>query len=263
MKPLKPLPRYTEYMRERSTTQWENWIKALKKIGRAVEVEHVTFDGESIFRRRFACDTRTCSPTTNPASKLPWRESGSKSCCADLMVDLSPIEIEGLSRHWTAIRDYLASKDGFFADKRAEDCLQLSTDFEISIKKRAGRCIFALRDGEWGIRCGIHSACIERGIPLREAKPVVCDTFPLIVMDLEGGRYYVGAHDHDSEGIAGLGDYGTDAFPCLKNDSTGQPMYLAMEATLRAYFGDAIFTKVARAADAYLAKPKPRALTQP
>ena len=254
---MKPLPRYVEYVRERSSTNWENFVKALRKVGRAVDVENVVLDGESLFRRRFVCDTRTCAPNRRPGTKLPWRESGAKSCCADLVVDLSPIEIRALDRHWPAIGPWLARRDPFFAGKSAHDCLELSTDYEISIRKRAGRCIFAVRDPEWGIRCGIHSACLDLGIPLREAKPVVCDTFPLIIMDLDAGRFYVGAHDPSNEGIAGLGDYPTDAFPCLREPSGGEPMYVAMEETLRAYFGGEWFERLAPAAERYLAGPLP------
>jgi hypothetical protein len=260
---MKPLPRYKQYMAERSTTNYENYIKALRSVGRAVEVDHVVFDGESVFRRRFVCDTRTCSPTTNPETKLPWRESGAKSCCADLVVDLSPIEIQALERHWHAIRDYLATKDRFFEGKTSKDCLVLSSDFEVSLRKRANRCIFAIRDPEWGIRCGIHAACLEKGIPLREAKPVVCDTFPLIIMDLEGGRFYVGAHDSDIEGLAGLGDDPITAFPCLADSRKGKPMYVEMESVLRSYFGDEHYEKTAAAAEEYLTLPRPPKMKLP
>jgi hypothetical protein len=260
---MNPLPRYVEYVRERTTTQWENYIVALREVGRAVDVGSLIVDGESVFRRRFACDTRTCAPTMRPGKRLPWRESGMKSCCAELMVDLSPVEVRGLERHWEEIRGYLVERDRFFAGKSAHDCLQLSTDFEISIKHRGGRCIFAVRDPEWGIRCGIHSACLARGIPLREAKPVVCDTFPLIVMDLEGGRFYLGAHDRESEGVAGLGDYPTSAFPCLADPRKGERMYEAMEETLRAYFGDETYAALGEAAERYLAGPRPKRMPLP
>lgn len=260
---MKPLPRYRDYVAERSTTNWENYIVALRKLGRAVDVENVILDGESVFRRRFTCDTRTCSPTTNPATRLPWRESAAKSCCADLVVDLSPLEVRGMERHWPAIRESLASKDRFFEGKSVQDCLELSSDFEVSIKKRASRCIFAVRDPEWGIRCGIHAACLERGIPLREAKPVVCDTFPLLVMDLAGGRFFVCAHDRDTEGIAGLGDYDTEQFPCLAKNGKGERMYRAMEEALRAYFGDRLFERIAAEAEPYLKRPRPAPLATP
>lgn len=260
---LKPLPRYGEYIRERSTSNWENYIDALKRAGRAVEVGPLVIDGESVFRRRFTCDTRTCSPTRHPTTGRAWRESGMKSCCADLVVDLSPIEIQALERSWEPVRAYLSEKDPYFADKSARDCMELSSDFEVSLRKRSGRCIFALKDADWGIRCGIHSACLEKGLPLREVKPVVCDTFPLIIMDLTGGRWYVGAHDAESEGIAGLGDYPTDTFPCLKEWKSGERMYEAMGDTLRAFFGEDAFAAMAAAAEKYLRGPRPRKMKLP
>ena len=260
---LKPLPRYRDYIRERSTSNWDNYILALKAAGRAVEVGKIVIDGEGVFRRRFTCDTRTCSPTRHPLTGKAWRESGMKSCCAELVVDLSPIEIDALERNWDTLREYLVTKDLYFAGKSAKDCMELSSDFEISLKKRSGRCIFALKDGDWGIRCGIHSACLEMGLPLREVKPVVCDTFPLIIMDLTGGRWYVGAHDAESEGIAGLGDYPTDTFPCLKASKTGERMYEAMGDTLRAFFGEEAFRDVAAAAERYLAGPRPKKVRLP
>jgi Fe-S-cluster containining protein len=260
---LKPLPRYGDYIRERSTSNWENYIEALRAAGRAVDVGPIVFDGESVFRRRFTCDTRLCSPTKHPGTGRAWRESGMKSCCAELVVDLAKNEIEALERNWEAVGGYLAERDPFFAGKSARDCMELSSDFEISLKKRSGRCIFALKDGEWGIRCGIHSACLEKGLPLREVKPVVCDTFPLIIMDLTGGRWYVGAHDAESEGIAGLGDYPTETFPCLTASGDGERMYVAMGDTLRAFFGDEAWAKTRAAAEKYLKGPRPKKLKLP
>jgi hypothetical protein len=262
---VKPLPRYAEYVRVRSSTSWENYIRALEDAGRAVRVGAHVVDGESVLRRRFTCDTRTCAPNKDPRTGRAWRDRGMKSCCADLVVDVAPLEVEGLERHWPAIRDSLAARDPFFAGKEAREMVELSSDYELSLRKRAGRCIFALPDAEWGIRCGVHGACLEKGIPLREAKPVVCDTFPLLVIDLDHARtrFYIGAHDEASEGIAGLGDYPTRAFPCLAREGKGEPLYRSMEETLRAYFGDAWYRDLERAAERYLAGPRPREMTAP
>jgi hypothetical protein len=256
-------PRYTAYMAERSTTNWENYLGALRAAGRLVEVDGVSLDGESMFRRRFRCDARTCAPGRNPASGLPWRESGAKSCCADLTVDVAPTEIRALEAHWEAVRGHLAARDRFFEGKALRDCLELSTDFEVSLRKRGGRCIFAVRDAEWGLRCGIHSACVALGLEVRAVKPVVCDTFPLIVMDLAPGRFYVGAHDRDIDGLASLGDAGPDVFPCLKDARSGKRMYEAMRETLCAYFGEPFYARLERAAEEYLARPRPAKMQVP
>jgi hypothetical protein len=258
--PREPDARYVEYMAERSSTAWENYIAALRRAGRAVEIDDVVIDGESIFRRRFACDTRTCAPTRNPRTGKPWRESGAKSCCADLTVDVAPSEIREIERHWPMLRAWLAARDAFFEEKRAKDCFELSADYEMSLKQRAGRCIFAVRDADWGIRCGIHAACADAGVPVRGVKPIVCDTFPLLVMDIARGRFYLGAHDADVDGLATLGDWGPDAFPCLRDGGRGERMYVAMRETIVAYFGEAFYAKLAAAAEEYLARKKPRPL---
>lgn len=255
--------RYVAYVAERATTNWENFLGALRTVGRLVVVENVSLDGESMFRRRFRCDSRTCSPGKNPASGLPWRESGEKSCCADLTVDVAPTEVRALEAHWPAVRGYLAAHDRYFAGKSVRECLEISSDFEVSLRKRGGRCIFALKDPEWGIRCGIHSACVALGLEVRAVKPIVCDTFPLVVMDLAPGRFYLGAHDPDIDGLASLGDAGPEAFPCLRDARTGERMYRAMEPTIRAYFGDAFFARLDEAAGAYLAKPRPPKMKVP
>lgn len=264
---LGPDPRYVAYMKERSTTNWENWIGALRTVGRLVTIDEggltVHLDGESMFRRRFECDTRTCAPGRNPVTGERWRESGQKSCCADLVVDVAPTEVRAVEERWDALRPWLAARDPFFAEKRARDCFELSSDFEVSLKKRGGRCIFALRDPEWGIRCGLHGACLDLGLPVRGVKPIVCDTFPLIVMDLAPDRYYVGAHDREIDGLATLGDAGPDAFPCLKNARRGKPVYVAMEETLVAYFGATFYGKLRAAAAEYLEKPRPPRLEVP
>jgi hypothetical protein len=256
-------PRYAAYMAERSSTNWENFLGALRAVGRLVEIDGVSMDGESLFRRRFRCDTRICAPGTSPATGRPWRERGDRSCCADLTVDLAPTEVRAMEAHWPEIRPWLAERDRFFADKTVRDCLEISTDFELSLRKRGGRCIFAIRDPEWGMRCGIHSAAMAVGIDVRAVKPVVCDTFPLIVMDLAPGRWYMGAHDADIDGLATLGDDGPDAFPCLADSKTGKRMYEEMAPTIRAYFGDAFFERLEREAEAYLARPKPPRMAVP
>ena len=122
---------------------------------------------------------------------------------------------------------------------------------------------FAVRDPEWGIRCGIHSACLALGLDLRGVKPIVCDTFPLVIMDLSPGRFFMGAHDHEIDGLASLGDTGPGAFPCLRDSRTGERMYRAMEGTIRAYFGDAFFARLERAAEEYLAGPRPAKMRVP
>ncbi len=258
-----PDPRYIEYRAECCSTAWKNYIAALQRLGRIVEIDGVCVDGESVFRRRFTCDTRTCAPTRNPATGRPWRERGDRSCCADLVVDVAPSEIRAIERHWPEIRRRLAARDPFFAGAEARDCFELSSDFEMSIKKRGGRCIFAVRDPEWGIRCGIHAACLEAGLPVRGVKPIVCDTFPLLIIDVAPGRTYLGAHDADVDGLASLGDWGPDAFPCLREGGKGERMFLAMAGTIRAYFGDRFYENLERAARDYLRRPKPPPLERP
>jgi len=260
---LKPAPGYAAYVRERNDTSWERYIRELARVGRLVVIGGVHIDGESVFRRRFECDTRTCSPGRNPLTGESWRFSGEKSCCAELAVDLTPTEVDGLKRHWGAIRDFLAARNWYYRDKEVEDFLELDVDYETVFRKRGGRCVFALKDPDWGIRCGIHSACLAKGIPVQEAKPVTCDTFPLIVIDLSPGRWYLGAHDDDVNGISSLGDDGTAAFPCLSNPLKGRRLYEAMGDTIRLYFGDGFYEELCRTAMRYLAGRKPKQLVPP
>lgn len=261
--------RYLQFVAERAASNWERYVQELRKVGRLVVIDGVYIDGESTFRRRFVCDTRTCSPGRRPMSDPnqpgeKWRgHKRDMSCCADLVVDLAAIEVESLRRHWEPVRDWLASKRSFFKGKRLEDCLELSSDFEVSLRKRKGRCIFALKDPEWGIRCGLHSACLDLGLPVNDVKPVTCDTFPLIVIDLSPGRWYLGAHDDDVDAIASLGKHGTKPFPCLVNPKIGERMYVAMKDTIKLYFGDAFYEKLAAAAKVYLMGPKPRPIVPP
>lgn len=261
--PLAPAPGYAAYVRERNDTSWERYIRELARVGRLVVIHGVHIDGESVFRRRFECDTCTCAPGKNPLTGESWRASGEKSCCAELAVDLTPTEIEGLKQHWGPIRDYLGARNWFYRGKVVEDFVELDVDYETVLKKRGGRCVFALKDPDHGIRCGIHSACLAKKIPVHEAKPVTCDTFPLIVIDLSPGRWYLGAHDDDVNGISSLGDDGIDAFPCLANRLKGRRLYEAMGDTIRLYFGKGFYEELCRAAQRYLAGPKPKRLVPP
>ncbi|GIW72257.1 MAG: hypothetical protein KatS3mg102_1799 [Planctomycetota bacterium] len=256
-------PRFQRYVLERSATNWRNYIAALERAGRLVVVRNVFCDGESLFRRRFRCDTRLCAPGRNPLTGEAWRASGSKSCCAELVVELTPVELEALRAHWSELQAYLARNHHWFRGRALEECLELDEDYEVSLKKRGGRCVFALRDPSWGIRCGIHAACLELGLPVRAVKPVTCDTFPLLVIDLSADEYYLGAYDDDVNPVADLDDGGVGVFPCLKYHRRGPRMFESMADTIRAYFGAEFYDELAEAAARYLAGPRPRPLRHP
>ncbi|RME70594.1 MAG: DUF3109 family protein [Planctomycetota bacterium] len=255
--------RYRRYVHERGASNWMNYLEALRRARRLVTIDHVHCDGESLFRRRFRCDTRLCAPGKNPLTGEAWRASGEKSCCAELVVDLTPDEIAALRRHWPVIVEYLAEKNWWFRGRELDECLDLDADFEVSLKKRGKRCVFALRDPRWGIRCGIHAACLERGLPLREVKPVTCDTFPLLVIDLPGGEFFLGAYDNDVNALVDLDDDDVGNFPCLKGRGRGPRMYESMGGTIRSFFGDAFYERLCKAAEDYLAGPRPRKVEHP
>jgi Fe-S-cluster containining protein len=256
------LARYEYHVVRRSVSAWWNYIDSLREAGRLVEIDGVYIDGESMFRRRFTCDPRVCSPGKRP-NGLPWRHKGEKSCCAELVVDLTREEVESLRANWEPVREYLITKDRFFRGKELEDCIELGDDYEYSLKKRGKRCIFALRDGDWGIRCGIHAGCLDQGLSVEKVKPVTCDTFPMILIDLQPGLWYLGAHDAEVDPVASLGDEGIEPFPCLKTARRGKRMYDEMSGTIRRYLGEAFFQKLVPAAEAYLAKPRPDRITPP
>ena len=255
--------RYRLYVRERGATNWMNYLEALRRAGRLVTIDHVHCDGESLFRRRFRCDTRLCAPGRNPLTGEAWRASGEKSCCAELVVDLTPDEIAGLRRHWPQIVDWLGQRNWWFRDRDLEDCLDLDADYEVSLRKRGKRCVFALKDPEWGIRCGIHAACLELGLPLREVKPVTCDTFPLLVIDLPEGEFFLGAYDNDVNALVDLDDEDVGNFPCLKGRGRGPRMYESMADTIRSFFGSAFYDRLCDEARRYLAGPRPRPVEHP
>ncbi len=258
-----PAPRYARYVRERSATNWLHYIEGLRRARRLVTIDRVYCDGESLFRRRFTCDTRLCAPGKNPLTGAAWRASGEKSCCAELVVDLTPDEITALRRHWPQIQPYLAARNWWFRERDLEECLDFDADFEISLKKRGKRCVFALRDPKWGIRCGIHAACLELGLPLREVKPVTCDTFPLLVIDLPDEAFFLGAYDNDVNPLVDLDDDDVGNFPCLKGRGKGARMYEAMGDTIRSFFGDAFYAALCEEARAYLKRPRPKAVEHP
>jgi Fe-S-cluster containining protein len=259
----KVVERYRLYVRERGASNWMNYIEALRRAGRLVTIGNVYCDGESLFRRRFRCDTRICAPGKNPLTGAAWRASGEKSCCAELVVDLTPDEIAGLRSHWPQVRDYLGTKNWWFRDRDLDDCLEFDHDFEVSLKKRGKRCVFALKDGDWGIRCGIHSACLELGLPLREVKPVTCDTFPLILIDLPNDEYFLGGYDEDVNPLVDLDDDDIGNFPCLKGRGKGPRMYVSMGDTIRSFFGTAFYERMSEQAERYLQGPRPAAVEHP
>lgn len=255
--------RYHGYLVHRSISGWKNYIEELRRVGRLVEIDGVAIDGESMFRRRFRCDPRTCAPGVKPGTKERWRESGQKSCCAELTVDLTAEERAALEARWGEVSGWLGAQDSYFRGRPLSDMLELGDDYEWSLRKRGGRCIFAIRDREWGLRCGIHAACLALDIPVRDVKPVTCDTFPLLIIDLEPGRFYLGAHDDDVDGLASISDDGVEPFPCLVTKRKGPRMFESMGDVIRSYFGDAFYERLAGEAEAYLARPRPKALVPP
>lgn len=255
--------RYQSYLREVGISNWMHYIEALRKAGRLVRVGKVYCDGESLFRRRFTCDTRTCSPTKNRLTKEVWRQRGDKSCCAELVVDLTDEERSALGKHWPKLQPELAKKSAWFRDAELSDCLEADDDYEITLRKRGGRCVFALRDPQWGIRCGIHSVALQLGIPVDEVKPVTCDTFPLIVIDLTGGEYYMGAHDSEVNSLASIDDDGIKVFACLRDARKGPRLYESMQSAIVNYFGEMFYAELDGEAQRYLAGPKPKKLRLP
>ena len=135
--------RYKKYVFERAATNWERYIEELRDVGRLVEVQGVAIDGESLFRRRFTCDPRICAPGKKPGGEK-WRQSGEKSCCAELTVDLTVEEQRALRANWEPVRAFLQTKDRFFKDKPYEDMVELGVDYEVQLKKRGKRCICLL-----------------------------------------------------------------------------------------------------------------------
>lgn len=131
-----------------------------------VRIRGVRVDIEAIARLAHRCDPSRCTHA--------------KTCCATYDVRVEPHEektITGIlplaAKYQPAIRDADGYAEVFDED---DDGTSLATHDD-------GRCVFAFRGSDRGVRCALHAAALEAGADPYRTKPMPCALWPLALSE--------------------------------------------------------------------------------
>lgn len=181
----------------------------------------------------YGCDTGECTPGL--------RDRGSRSCCADLDVDLSEPELDAIDDALPEIAAHLAPRDPRWADGVpvwVEDG---------TLTRPGGRCVFATGSG---MRCSLHQVEDATGRPRGTLKPFGCRLFPLIVVALDDDRRLLSAVHRRTTRHVGLPS--ARSFPCLR-DAARPPLVQSCRDTLTELFGPVTYRAMREAVTRYRA----------
>lgn len=142
--------------------------------------QRVTVDIASISRIQFGCVGCT---------------SCLGCCCASFEVCATEVEVArivGMMPHVNRVLEAHGCEplDGNVFEETDGKLLALDTDED-------GLCVFAY-SADGFIRCSLHSAALELGLPPEEVKPLVCTLWPLAIA---GGRKKVLTADAEAPGF--------------------------------------------------------------
>lgn len=179
----------------------------------------------------FACRSRTCAPSLRPAR--------TRSCCADLDVDVTPGERDAITAALPEVAAWMQTRDARWLTGSPET-------FDGDTLRRPGRrCVFAAQ-GPGGLTCALHAVEDETGRARGTLKPMPCRLFPLAVIDLGEDRLLLSAVTRHTAGPLGLPTAGS--FPCLRGDTTRvTPLVQSVRDTIRELWGDTTWRAVRRA----------------
>lgn len=201
---------------------WGGRVLQLAMRGDLGSVDDILLDLPAL-GQPFACRSKTCSAVDRPPR--------TRSCCADIAVQLAPWEQDAIRRAMPEIGAFLAPRDGRWEDAVPEPFVGAS------LTRPQGRCVFSWRHAG-GLRCGLHTLEDQTGRPRGTLKPMPCRLFPLLWIDLGDGRTLLSAVAKGTARKAGLGS--ATAFPCLRGDAGYDPLVSSMADTLRELFGDSV-----------------------
>lgn len=182
----------------------------------------------------YACVSSACTPGR--------RAARTDSCCADLIVEVTPSESEAISAATSEVRSHLAPRDRRWAG----DVPTWVDGGELT--RPSGRCVFA-HAGDDGLRCALHEVEDATGRPRGALKPLPCRLFPLVVVDLgEQRRFLTAVHTRTAKR---LGHPSARRFPCLR-DPNQSPLFEGCSDILQELFGPRAWRAFRQAVDEYL-----------
>lgn len=102
-----------------------------------------------------------------------------RACCNSYEVYVERDEMKRATDAFDVATKYLSeSADAIDPFDETEGGHCLNTD-------ENGLCVFAYRGEEGGVRCSLHSAALDMGLPPAEVKPKACTLWPLFLQETD------------------------------------------------------------------------------
>jgi hypothetical protein len=178
--------------------------------------------------RRFACRPLVCTPGS--------RARGTVSCCADIEVPLTAAEQRAISRRLPLIASTMAGRD-----RRWARGIPVVFDADRHLMRPGRRCVFAYPSPE-GLRCGLHTAAEEEGLPVRSIKPSPCRLFPLVLLEHGGRRILTASYGDVSAGLGGPPEH---RLACLALRDAPR-LFESCRGAIEELFGPAFYRRLER-----------------
>ena len=204
----------------------ERWFAERLGAGDLADIDGVLVDLPAL-SRRFACRPLVCTPGA--------RARGVVSCCADIEVPLTGAERRAIERRLPLITRTLAGRD-----RRWRDGVPDVFDDTRQLTRPGRRCVFAYPSAD-GLRCGLHTAADEAGLPVASIKPSPCRLFPLVLLEQGGRRILTASY---GEVAAGLGGPPEHRLACLVLRDAPR-MFESCRGTIEETFGAAFYRRLA------------------
>lgn len=182
--------------------------------------------------QRWACEPVRCSPG--------MRGRRDRSCCADLVVSVSPREQARIEEAMPEIAARMADDPRWAGGVQAFD--------DGALTRPGRRCVFA-RPGPTGLQCVLHQLEDASGRARGALKPMPCRLFPLVVVEMDDARFLLTAIHRRTARLAGSRP--ASAFPCL--GATAQTLAAGCADVVASLWGKRVANKVVREVDAFAA----------
>lgn len=213
----------------------ESWVLRQMSRGEILDVQGVMVD-RALLEARFACIPERCSPAV---ARGQYR-----SCCADLVVSLSPKERGRLLRRRRLLGEHLGAREEILRGSGPVSPSYWLDDEDVALARPHGRCAFSKIEKDGRIRCHLHTFAKAQGLALADVQPHSCGLFPLALFELSPGRFLLTMLQKSNHKL--LGALPPNRFPCLSDDKQ-PPLIDSMRHTLDRLFGQG-FAKALRGA---------------
>jgi Fe-S-cluster containining protein len=214
---------------------FDNWLEKTEARDDLIVIDKILVD-PGVLKAHFDCVPERCAP---------WAARGRfRSCCADIYVSIGKKEIAKLRKNHRVLDAHLSkteprlkklldssngNKKEFFLDEDGD-----------ALCRPGGRCVFSLMDKQARLRCRLYTVAKKQNMEITDIQPFTCRIFPLIIVQLDGGRVLLTVLD--KKNYKAFESHPPSRFPCL-SDPKLPPLVKSMSKTLDWMFGKG-FAKV-------------------